>query len=174
MGIAEQLERRRRAAAAEWALAGEVVLVGAGAPVHIPGRADLTYPFRSHSEYLYLTDRERPDGVLAFDPQEGWVDFVTPVTRDERLWEGADDADDDGTVVLADLAAWLERRSGRRVACLGAPVADVPAGDAALEAELRLALNELRRVKDPLELERLQIAERATAAGFAALARLVE
>jgi hypothetical protein len=46
------------------------------------------YPFRSHSEYLYLTDRERPGGVLAFDPHEGWVDFVTAVTRDERLWEG--------------------------------------------------------------------------------------
>ena len=38
---------------------------------------------------LYLTDRERPAGVLAFDPHEGWVDFVAPVTRDERLWEGA-------------------------------------------------------------------------------------
>jgi hypothetical protein len=36
-----------------------------------------------------LTDRERPDGVLAFDPQEGWFDFVAPVTRDEQLWGGA-------------------------------------------------------------------------------------
>jgi hypothetical protein len=47
------------------------------------------YPFSAHSESPYLTDRERPGGVLAFDGQEGWVDFVTEVTRGERLWEGA-------------------------------------------------------------------------------------
>jgi hypothetical protein len=35
------------------------VLIGAGAPVPVPGRRDRTYPFRAHSEYLYLTDRER-------------------------------------------------------------------------------------------------------------------
>src|SRR3954447_4363480 len=120
MGIAEQLGRRRREAAAEWALAGEVVLVGAGAPVHVPGRADVTYPFRSHSEYLYLTDRERPHGVLAFDPHQGWVDFVAPVTAEERLWEGATEGQ--AGVPLPELEGWLERRRGRPLACLGAPV----------------------------------------------------
>src|SRR4051812_48416655 len=110
MGIAEQLERRRREVAAEWALRDEGVLVGAGSPVHIAGRADVTYPFRSHSEYLYLTDRERPLGVLAFDPQEGWVDFVAPVTPEERLWEGA--AEGQEGVPLPDLQPWLERRRG--------------------------------------------------------------
>jgi hypothetical protein len=28
-------------------------------------------PLRAHSEYFYLTDRERPGGVLAFDGHEG-------------------------------------------------------------------------------------------------------
>ena len=85
----DQLERRRRAVAERWNLDSEVVLIGAGEPLHVPGRADRTYPFRSHSEYLYFTDRERPGGVLAYDPQEGWVDFVSPVTNEERL-AGAD------------------------------------------------------------------------------------
>src|ERR671933_2081059 len=97
--IDAQLERRRRAAAERWELQNEVVLIAAGEPVPVPGRGDRTYPFRSHSEYLYLTDRERPDGVLAFDPQEGWVDFVVPVTRDERLWEGAPEGDAEGRPV---------------------------------------------------------------------------
>src|ERR671926_516570 len=88
--IAVQLERRRRAAVERWQLDDQVVLVGAGDRIPVPGRGDLTYPFRAHSEYLYLTDRERPGGVLAFDPAgDGWVDFVAPVTREERLWEGA-------------------------------------------------------------------------------------
>jgi len=170
--IAVQLERRRRAAAERWQLDDQVVLVGAGDRVGVPGRGDRTYPFRAHSEYLYLTDRERPGGVLAFDPQEGWIDFVVPVTRDERLWEGAA-ADEPEGVPVAELAAWLAQRNGRPVACLGAGVPDVaPAGQ--LEAELRSGLNHVRRPKDAVELARMRAAERATRAGFAAIAPLIE
>jgi hypothetical protein len=35
------------------------VLIGAGNKIPVPGRGDRTYAFRAHSEYLYLTDRER-------------------------------------------------------------------------------------------------------------------
>jgi Xaa-Pro aminopeptidase len=172
--VKKQLARRREALAAAWDLNDELVVIGAGSPVPIPGRGDPTYPFRSHSEYLYLTDRERPNGVLAFDPQEGWIDFVAPVTRQERLWEGAGDLEDANTVPLPELASWLDRRSGRTFAVLGAPVDDAPPGDGALAGELRAALNHLRRSKDVLELERMRVAERATSAGFAVLARFVE
>ena len=61
--IAVQVERRRRALADSWSLDDELVLIGAGNRLPVPGRGDLTYPFRAHSEYLYLTDRERPGGV---------------------------------------------------------------------------------------------------------------
>src|SRR5215210_6985114 len=122
--MAELLEPRRARAAAAWHLRDGVVLIAAGEEIPVPGRGDRTYPFRAHSEYLYLTDRERPGGVLAFDPHEGWVDFVVPVSRDERLWEGAEPAESEG-VRVAELASWLERRKGRPVACLGAPVPDV-------------------------------------------------
>jgi len=148
------------------------VLIGAGQRVPVPGRGDRTYPFRAHSEYLYLTDRERPGGVLAFDPHEGWVDFVVPVTRDERLWEGAEAGEPEG-VPAAELAAWLERRKGRPVECLGAGVVDVASADR-LEADLRYGLNHVRRQKDAVELERMRAAERATRAGFAAVAPLIE
>jgi Xaa-Pro aminopeptidase len=165
--IAGQLERRRRAITDGWDLRDEVVLIGAGERVSVPGRADRTYPFRSHSEYLYLTDRERPGGVLAFDPHEGWVDFVTAVTRDERLWEGARGDEQEGRPA-SELEGWLEERRGRRVACLGAPVG-CGAADAELESDLRYALNHVRRQKDELELVRMRLAQSATSAGFAAI-----
>jgi Xaa-Pro aminopeptidase len=171
MDIAEQLERRRSAVAGDWNLAREVVLIGAGEPVHIPGRADLTYRFRSHSEYRYLTDRERPGGVLAFDPGEGWVDFVVPVSRDEKLWEGADEGDADG-VPIDRLEAWLGQRRGRPLAVLGARVPKADA-DEELTAEARRGLNRVRRRKDAVELERMRAAERATRAGFALLPSLI-
>lgn len=170
--LPQQLKRRRRAAAEAWDLHDELVLIGAGTWISVPGRADLTYPFRAHSEYLYLTDRERPGGVLAFDPHDGWVDFVAPVTREERLWAGVPAGELEG-VPVAELKGWLDTRQGRPTACLGVPMNTV-ASDAPLEASARAALNRIRRQKDELELGRMRAAERATSAGFAAAARLVE
>ena len=172
-GIGEQLERRRAALASDWNLDREVVLIGAGEAVPIPGRGDPTYPFRSHSEYLYLTDRERPGGALAFDPNDGWVDFVAPVTRDELLWERRTPPSTDDCVPVAELAPWLEARAGRPIANLGASVAGV-SSDPALASELRAPLNHLRRQKDPLELSRMLRAEQATRDGFAVVAQLLE
>src|SRR5438270_7347799 len=172
-GIGEQLERRRAALASDWNLDREVVLIGAGEAVPIPGRGDPTYPFRSHSEYLYLTDRERPGGALAFDPNDGWVDFVAPVTRDELLWERRTPPSTDDCVPVAELAPWLEARAGRPIANLGASVAGV-SSDPALASELRAPLNHLRRQKDPLEVSRMLRAEQATRDGFAVVAHLLE
>jgi Xaa-Pro aminopeptidase len=169
--LQDQLERRRRAVAERWNLDSEVVLIGAGEPLPVPGRADRTYPFRSHSEYVYFTDSERPGGVLAYDPQEGWIDFVAPVTSEELLWSGGVEGEDGG-VPVTELPAWLKQRQGRRVAVLGAPV-DGATSDPELEPALRYGLNGVRRRKDEPELERMRAAERATAAGFAAIQPLI-
>src|ERR671918_2461919 len=153
--ITAQLERRRKAAAERWDLTDELVLVGAGDRIPVPGRGDRTYPFRAHSEYLYLTDRERPGGVLAFDPSAGWFDFVVPTSREERLWGSVSTSDADEGRPIAELEPWLSARAGRPIACLGAPLRKVES-DARLEERLRAGLNEVRRVKDDVELERMR------------------
>ncbi len=170
-GVAAQLSRRRSAVAKLWGDVDQVVLVGAGDLIPIPGRGDITYPFRAHSEYHYLTDRNRPGGVLAFDPADGWFDFVAPVTTAERLWSGATPGDMDG-LALPDLERWLTVRSGRKIAGLGVLPADLRC-DEELGGELRFALNEVRRPKDPVELERMRTAEKATSAAFAAAVPLL-
>ena len=167
--IDQALDRRRSAAVAEWGLVDEIVLIGAGEPIGVPGRGDRTYPFHAHSEYFYLTDRNRPGGVLAFDPAEGWFDFVAEVTEEERLWSGAVGGEPVG-VPLGQLPVWLGARRERTVGCLGA---SPPAGlevrcDPALSSDLRLALDVVRRPKDEIEVERMRVAERATSAAFAA------
>ena len=121
--IASQIDRRRRAVAERWNLGTEAVLIGAGEPIPVPGRGDRAYPFRAHSEYFYLTDRERAGGVLAFDAEEGWIDFVRPVSREERLWEGAPRTARPEGVDIAALEGWLARREGRPLVNLGARVA---------------------------------------------------
>jgi Xaa-Pro aminopeptidase len=162
--IAEQLERRREAAAEAWDRRDAVVLIAAGDEIPVPGRGDRTYPFRSHSEYLYLTDRERPGGVLAFDPGEGWVEFVVPVTAQELLWSGLEgdrEGVPEGTRPVDELEAWVADRPVRR---LGA-TADA-------DTELHDALVRVRRPKDDVELERMGVAFEATRAGFAELVEL--
>lgn len=166
--IVAALERRRAAVAEYWNLGAEVVLIGAGDPINIPGRDDLTYRFRAHSDYVYLTDRERSGGVLAFDQREGWVDFVRPVSTAERLWEGAPPGQPPGRPV-SELEDWLAERRERPVAMLGAPVAGVDA-DLELSTALRRGLHHIRRPKDAVELARMRVAEAATRAGFALLA----
>ncbi len=159
------LERRRAATAAAWDLNGGVVLVAAGDEIPVPGRGDRAYPFRAHTEYLYLTDRERPGGVLAYAPDDGWVEFVTPVTADELLWtglEGDREGVPEGTRPLDELDQWVGDRPVRRLGAEAEP-----------DAELRDALIVVRRPKDDIELERMRTAAEATRAGFEELVSLI-
>jgi Xaa-Pro aminopeptidase len=165
--IERELERRRAAVGDAWGLDSEIVLIGAGAPIHRPGRDDATYPFEAHSEYYYLTDRNRPGGVLAFDPCDGWVDFVQPVTASDRLWSGAPASEPEGPTT-DDLRDWLARRRDVAIAWLGSVPADAQF-DAGVSEELRFGLSAVRRRKDPVELERMRAAFRATRAGFSAV-----
>ena len=142
------------------------MLVEAGEEIPVPGRGDRTYPFRAHSEYLYLTDRERPGGVLAFDPGEGWVEFVAPVTAQELLWtglEGDREGVPEGTRPLGELEAFVGARPVRRLGATPEP-----------DVELRDELIRVRRPKDDVEVERMRVAAEATRAGFAELVPLIE
>jgi Xaa-Pro aminopeptidase len=157
------LSRRRERAAAAFALSDEIVLIGAGGPVGIPGGSDQTFPFLSHPEYFWLADRECAGGVMAFDPKEGWFDFVPAVTTDERVWEGKTQVQ--GRPMI-EIAGWLAARHGRTLAMLGVPLPGAPF-DAGRTHELRGALTHARRAKDAVELERMRRAVAATAPAFA-------
>ena len=157
------LDERRRKAAQAFNLTDHVVLIAAGEPIGIPGGADQTYPVRPHTEYFWLADRVRPGCILAFDPKEGWVDFVPEVSQAERVWEGGGISEG---VPATEFPAWLEARKGRPVAVLGCPLPGVE-DDPGLREALREALTAVRRAKDEEELARIRRACAATAAGHA-------
>jgi Xaa-Pro aminopeptidase len=161
--MATYLEQRRKRVADAWNLGNDLVLIGAGEPIGVPGGADQTYPFISHSDYFYLSDRETIGGVLAFDPKDGWVDFVPEVTEAERVWEGR--LDSPGTPIT-ELPGWLAARRGRPLSMLGVPLPGVRS-DSARAEELRDALLHARRPKDSVELDRMRRAAKASAAAYA-------
>jgi Xaa-Pro aminopeptidase len=164
LNVGQALERRRAAVAAAWQDRDEVVLIGAGELILRPGRDDSAYRFETHSEYFYLTDRNQPGGVLAFDPADGWTDFRAPVTVEDRLWSGASGDGGEGPTT-EQLPAWLRARSSQKIGWLGSPPPDAHV-DAELSQELRFGLSAVRRPKDQVELARMRAANQATAAAF--------
>lgn len=163
------LAARRERVAKALELTDEILLVGAGEPLPLPEGTDQTYPFRAHSEYVYLAGLDSPGGVVAFDPKrgpvKGWTSFVPDVTEAERIWEAR--AQDPGET-LARLEPWLTTRRGRTLVNLGAPLRGVRA-DEARTAAVREKFTHARRPKDPAEMALLRHAATATAAGFDAL-----
>lgn len=162
------MHRRARVARA-LPLGDALLLVGAGLPVPLPENSDQTYPFRSHSEYLYLAGVECAGGIVAFDPRDGedagWIDFVPTVTEAERVWEGREQVPGRP---MSELPEWLRARADRPIAFLGIPPREAVV-DAELTGRIRTALSHARRVKDAHEVALVRRAVEATAAGFRAL-----
>ena len=163
------LAARRERLAAALELTDELLLVGAGEPVPLPENTDQTYPFRAHTEYLYVSELDRPGGVVAYDPKRGpvrgWTSFVPDVTEAERVWEARRQ---DLGEALARLEPYLTTRRGRPIVNLGTPLRGVTTDPARLAAA-REKFTHARRPKDADELEKLRRAATATAAGYAAL-----
>jgi Xaa-Pro aminopeptidase len=161
---------RRERIARALALSDEILLVGAGQQLPKPEISDAMLPFIAHQEYYYLTGLGDAVGaVIAYDPRggprDGWVSFVPEVTEAERVWEGREPSPGEP---LGQLAAWLAARAGRPAILFGAPVAGV-ACDEARTAAARAVYKHARRSKEPAEIELMQRACAATAAGYAAV-----
>lgn len=142
------------------------VLVPAGRPIAIPGRLGETYPFKSHSNYLYLTGLNDPGGVLVRDEQEGWLHFVdAPASEAIRSLSEYRP--------LAAINPWLEARRDAPFAVIGAGFPHV-ASDSQAAMRLNTILHHVRRAKDPVEIAHIRAAIAIVRAGFSAAAARIE
>lgn len=169
--LSDLVAARQAKTAQIWNLQNEVVLIGCGNPIGLPGGADQCYDFRPHTEYHWLTGENRPGSVLAFDPQEGWTRFTPAVTEMERVWDGI--SEEPAGPYLEDLTPWLEARKGRKIGFLGSITQDVPV-DQDLTDQLRQGLFRARRPKDDHELDLMHKAMLATKAGHEAAAAFIQ
>ena len=139
-----QVRRQRAAAQLDSALsADETVVIHSGAPQQKPGGLDQTYSFLPHPDYQWLTGSRRAHGAVAYSRNEGWTDFVLPITADELLWEGGGEAPAGRDV--AELPAWL---AGRKTHSLGQSAKPL----STQSLEVQEALNRARRIKDAEEI----------------------
>ncbi|GAB4091304.1 aminopeptidase P N-terminal domain-containing protein [Flaviaesturariibacter terrae] len=140
----------------------EAVLVHSGDPVPKPGGLDQTYPFLPHPSYYWLTGRRREGEVLLYGPGTGWIEFQTPFTREQAVWEG-----DKHDLLVSDpgqdisrLSNYLGTQKFKSIYELGQTPSYKPEGTA---FALNTALDQTRRVKDAAEVALVR-----QLAGFAA------
>lgn len=144
----------------------DLVLVFCGEPLQKPGGHDQTYDFLPHPDYLWLTGSRRPFGVSVFTLEEGWIDFVKPISRDEKIWEGG------GTVIpgraIDELDAWIEKFSAKRTFCIGQKGLAHPVKSESDEvlADVQEAFNEVRRIKDAEEVALIRSLAAMANAGY--------
>lgn len=130
----------------------ELVLIFCGDPIQKPGGHDQTYDFLPHPDYFWLTGSRRPHGISAYSKDIGWVDFVLPVTREEKIWEGG------GMAIpgkdIKDFDGWISTHKTSRLILMGqthshAHLNNVSDVDRAIIQEI---YSEVRRAKDAEEV----------------------
>jgi Xaa-Pro aminopeptidase len=150
----------------------DVVLVHAGLPLHKPGGHDQTYPYLPHPDYFWLTGHRRAGGISAYSKSEGWIDFVEPVTRDEKVWEGGGE-----TLPGKDLKSfqnWLTSKKFNRTFTLGQHQDSISV-DPSRDTEGVLEFyNEVRRVKDAHEIELIKKIAGISHKGYEAIQHFIK
>lgn len=150
--ISERKQRTIRALS-EAIIEQDAVLVFSGSPIQKSGGHDQTYPFLPHPDYFWLTGSRRPYGVSVFTKTSGWTDFVQPISREEKIWEGGNEiviGDD-----IANFEKWLHSQNFKNVYLLGqfAGKENLAKGKDEERNRIQETFNEVRRVKDAAEIE---------------------
>lgn len=159
-------ERKSRAAQALNTVLkkGDVVLVHSGTPIQKPGGHDQTYPFLPHPDYFWLTGVRRPQGVSAYSMDEGWIDFILPVTKEERVWEGSPEEVPGRDI--AGLETWLEVKNFTRRFVLGQAANSLSTDPSRDSDSILDTYNEVRRVKDAAEVQLIRELAAMSNAGY--------
>ena len=171
----------KRRAALGTAYPGEVLVIPSGMP---KVRAnDTDYPFRTSSDYAWLTGDTEPGGILVVSGSDAVLYVPDRVSRDSlafftnrgsgEQWVGRRPTPGETAARLGvecrplgslDVGALGRARVVRDT---GDPIDRVISTDADRDAHLATTLAEMRVSKDDWELAQLQLAADATARGFA-------
>lgn len=146
----------------------DLVLIFSGEPIQKPGGLDQTYPFLPHPDYFWISGSRRSHGAIAFSLQEGWVEFVKPLSNEEMLWEGASEVISGRDV--HSLPQWIAQNKFSRILVLGSPTgADKKIeknSTAEFYFEIQKQFDDQRRVKDAAEVQLIKQAAQIADAGY--------
>lgn len=144
----------------------DVLLIYSGQPIQRPGGLDQNYPFISHPDYYWATGFVRPGGICVFSKNDGWVDFVSPVGVEEKIWGHV--FDEAPGLDVAGFEKWLATKHFTRAFVLGAGCGtqSVPLVSSENRGLLQEAFNEVRRIKDAEEIALIESIAKMAHAGY--------
>lgn len=133
----------------------DCVLVFCGKPVTKPGGLDQTYPFLPHPSYYWLSGYRRSHGVVFYSTELGWKDFILPVTKDERIWEGMEPFTFNG-FDISTLPAFLKQHKFKNIIGIGQAADHFEielTQTSTLSFSLKEKFDQCRRIKDADEVK---------------------
>ena len=170
-----QKRRDRLKAAFDAVLANDsLVLISSGDAITKPGGLDQTYPFLPHPEYYWISGLRRPWGAVAYSKQDGFVDFVKPVSFEERLWEGVE-GDVEGRNI-AELETWIKSKKFKDVYLFGShenKTFGLTRVNHEQELDVLEVFNSVRRVKDQAEIDLVKRCAQAALKGYEAIEKFI-
>lgn len=167
----EFLQARRKRFEASLSLVDQVILIGSGAPIPIPGGADQIYPFRAHSHFLYLVDQHIPHSALLFSPQCGWRLFAPVLEERDFLWTNPPQYEAEDS---KNLNKEIAKLAPSALAVLGVDPAQLEhAADLQFTDEVDSALVEQRLTQDEVAIDRIRHAVGITREVFYRLGQLL-
>lgn len=153
---------------------GDTVIIMSGQPIQKPGGHDQTYTFLPHPDYFWISGSRRPHGITVYSKDEGWIDFVLPVTRDECIWEGG--AEVISGKDIKEFDQWVSKRNPARFFLLGQMHKNFVSQSVVSEDEhlnVQEALNEVRRIKDQEEVNMVLALAAQANHGYEAIKKMI-
>lgn len=140
----------------------EALVVFSGLPIKKPGGLDQSYDFIPHPTYYWLTGSRRAQQAVLFSKKTGWVHFFSPATSQEKIWEGA--ADEvlltPNNLEFKTLNDFLKKEN------LAPATSD-------REFILRNCVDQVRRSKDPEEIDLIERLAKMAQAGYQKVTQII-
>lgn len=169
------LERKKRAASRlqKQLKDSDTVVIVSGKPIQKPGGHDQTYTFLPHPDYFWISGSRRPHGITVFTKDQGWIDFVLPVTRDEKIWEGG--AEVIPGTDIKEFESWISKRDPAGIFLLGQFQDHLKLTTVQEESRSHVqeALNEVRRIKDQEEVQMVLTLAAQANHGYQAVKKMI-
>ncbi|MFN8845807.1 MAG: aminopeptidase P N-terminal domain-containing protein [Bdellovibrionales bacterium] len=140
----------------------EAFIIRSGQPITKPGGLDQTYNFIPHPTYYWLTGSRRPHQAALYSKKTGWVHFYSPVSQEEKIWEGA-------------LDEMLLTSQNQTIQNLNKFIKDEGLQIATFDRDflLKNAVDQVRRIKDQQEIALVEQLAQMALAGYQKISSLI-
>lgn len=156
---------------------GDAVVVFSGHPIGKPGGLDQTYPFLPHPMYYWLSGNRRQGSAVVFTPDDGWQDYLLPVSTAEVIWEGAHPFQTNAKEATK-LSQDLQLKKINRLFVLGQPSDEEKKLAKAIDQnsfdQVKVCFDRARRQKDTEEIQLIKDAARIAQRGYQHLRRVIQ